>query len=114
MYLETAAWEISMPNFGGDCQSPVALPVPSNDGIGLHQGQGVGPIAPSLGQEHPKDPIALPQARTLDGALEDDDLLPQREIIKGELAAGPEDKAVETPIEGVGRPVTRRDVAAPG
>jgi hypothetical protein len=65
--------------------------VPSNNGIGLHQGQGVGPIVPRLGQDHPEDPIALLETGTLDGALKDGNLLPQREILKGQLTVGSQD-----------------------
>ena len=60
---------------------PEAFPVPSNDGLGLHQDQGLGPIVPCPGQEHPEESITLLQAGALDGALEDDNLLPQREIL---------------------------------
>ena len=92
------------PILGGDGRSPLALPptlpgpvqpealpVPSNDGVGLHQGQVLGPIVPRPGQEHPEDPIGLLQAGTLDRALEDHKLLSQREILEGQLPVGSQD-----------------------
>jgi hypothetical protein len=60
----------------------------SNDGVGLHQRQSVGPIVPDPGQEEPRDPIGLLKARSLDGTLQDDNLLPQREILKGQIPVG--------------------------
>ena len=55
---------------------------------GQRAGERVGPVLPDLGREHPKESIAVLQPRPLDGALEDDNLLPEREILKGQLPVG--------------------------
>ena len=64
------------------------MAVPADDRLRLHDGERVGPVLPDLGQEHPKESIAVLQPRPLDGALEDDNLLPEREILKGQLPVG--------------------------
>ncbi len=100
--LRHPAYEL--PNFGGDCRSPVGLPptlpgpvqpepfsVPPDDRLGLHDGERVSPVLPDLGQEHPEESIAVLQAGPFGGALKDRNLLSEREILKGELAVGSQD-----------------------
>ncbi len=65
--------------------------MPSDDGVRLHDGQATGPVLPAPGQQHPEEPIALFQAGAPDSALEDGNLLPQGEILKGQLAVGRQD-----------------------
>ena len=65
---------------------PETLPVPSNDCLGLYHGQATGPVLPEPGQQHPEESVALSQAGTLDRALQDCDLLPKGEILKGQFS----------------------------
>ncbi len=74
--------------------SPVqleAFAVPPDDRLGLHDGERVSPVLPDLGQEHPEESIAVLQAGPLGRALKDRNLLPQREILKGQVSVSCED-----------------------
>ncbi len=62
---------------------PEASSVPSDDGLGLHDGEYLGPVRPDPGQQDPEESVALLQMRTFDRPLQDSDLLPQCEILKG-------------------------------
>ena len=73
------------------CPGPVqpeTLSVPSDDGVGLHHDQATGPVLPEPGQQHPQESVALLQIGTLDTALQNGDLMAQREVLKGQASAG--------------------------
>ena len=63
------------PAFPGPVQSE-ASPVPSDDSLGLHDGEDLGPVLPNPGQQGPKEAVAVLQMRTFDSALKDRNLLP--------------------------------------
>ena len=67
-----------------------AGPLPANDGGGLDDGDGIRPAAPQAGQQDPEQPVGPPQAWTRRRALEDGQLVPQREVLEDQGAVGPD------------------------
>ena len=63
-------------------------PLPADHGLGFDQGEGVSPGAPYSAQEDPEQPVGGSQAWPRRGALEDGQLVPQREILEDPGAAG--------------------------
>ena len=61
---------------------PEAGPLPADDGLGLDDGEDVGPAAPQSVEEDPEEAVAVVQAWTRRGALEDGQLVPQRQIFE--------------------------------
>ena len=63
---------------------PPALPGPKepDHGGGLDHGDGIGPAAPQAGQQDQEEPVGGPQPWTRSGALEDGQLVPQREVFE--------------------------------
>ena len=74
-----------------------AGPMPPDHGLGFDQGKGVSPAAPQSAQEDPKQPVGDSQPRPRRGALEDRELVTQREVLEHQGPAGPEheEEAVE-------------------
>ena len=64
--------------------------MPPDDGLGLDDGDGLRPAAPQAGQQDPEQPVGAPPPWTRRGALEDSQLVPQREVFERQGAAGPE------------------------
>ena len=64
--------------------------MPPDDGLGLDDGDGLRPAAPQAGQQDPEQAVGAPQPWTRRGALEDGQLVPQREVFERQGAAGPE------------------------
>jgi len=62
--------------------------MPPDDRLGLNEGEGVSPAAPQSVQEDPDQPVEAPQAWARRGALEAGQLVPQREVLEHEGAAG--------------------------
>ena len=67
---------------------PGAVAVPTDDRLGLDDRQARLPVHPEPGQPHPEDSVTLTQPRAVHGALEDDELLTQRQNFRGERARG--------------------------
>jgi len=65
-------------------------PLPADDGLGLDDRDGIRPAAPQLGQQDPEQPVGASQAWTRRRALENGQLLPQREVLEHQGAAGSE------------------------
>ena len=62
--------------------------MPADDGLGLDPGDGIRPPVPQLGQQDPDQPVGAPQAWARRRALEDGQLVSQREVLEHEGAAG--------------------------
>ncbi len=87
--LQGNGWStLSVPTALPGPVEPEAFSVPSDDGLGLHDGEYLGPVRPDPGQQGPEESVALLQMRTFDRALQDNDLLPQCEILKGQSSVG--------------------------
>ena len=67
-----------------------AGPLPPDHGRGLDDGDGIRPAAPQAGQQDPEQAVGGPQAWTRRGALEDGQLVPQREVLEHQGALGPD------------------------
>jgi hypothetical protein len=65
-----------------------ALP-PDHRG-GLDDGEGIRPVGPQAGQQDREQAVGGSQRWTRHGALEDDQLVPQREVLEHEGAQGPD------------------------
>jgi hypothetical protein len=70
----------------GACRPPSAQPLamPAHDPIGLDEHQGVAPVPPRLQQYDPEESVARAQLWTSDGALQGSQLLPKRQVLKGD------------------------------
>ena len=64
--------------------------MPPDDRLGFDEGKGVSPAAPQSVQEDPEQPIGGSQAWAQRGALEDGELVTQREGFEHQGPAGPE------------------------
>ena len=64
--------------------------MPPDDRLGLNEGEGVSPAAPQSVQEDPDQPVGGSEAWPRRGALEDGQLVPQREVLEDQGAAGSE------------------------
>jgi hypothetical protein len=62
--------------------------VPSNDGIGLDDGQRRSPVGPESGEDDPKGSISIRQAGPLRIPLENMELMAKREVLEGQCAMG--------------------------
>ena len=71
MYLEPVACAISMP--------------PDN-GLRLHDGECLSPVRPDPGQQDPEQSVAFLEMGTFRRALQNGDLLPQCEVLEGQLS----------------------------
>ncbi len=67
-------------------EHPESLPVPADDGLGLDDHERPLPTAPPPPEDGPEGPIEVGQGRPALG-LEDRELLPESEILEGELPA---------------------------
>ena len=65
-----------------------AGPLPPDHGCGLNDGHRIRPAAPQAGQQDPEQPVGGSQPWTRRGALEDGQLVPQREVLEHQGAAG--------------------------
>ncbi len=65
--------------------------MPSDDRLGSDDGEYLGPVRPDPGQQNPEESVALLQMRAFDRALQDSDLLPQCEILEGQVSVGCQD-----------------------
>ena len=79
-------WPVPATLPGPEEREAGALP-PDHRG-GLDDGDGIRPAAPQAGQQDPEQPVGGPQPWTRRGALEDDQLVPQREVLEHQGAAG--------------------------
>ena len=66
--------------------------MPSQDRVRLHNDQGRAPIAPRLGEQHPKQSVALAELRTLDGSSQDRQLLTEGHVLKRDGAVSVTDQ----------------------
>ena len=66
---------------------PEALPMPTDDRFRLDDDEDGAPIRPEAGQPSPEDPVALPEPRPFRALLQDRDLLPEGEVLGGQLGA---------------------------
>ena len=57
---------------------------------GLDDGDGIRPADPQAGQQDPEQAVGGSQPWTRHGALEDDQLVPQRKVLEHEGALGPD------------------------
>jgi hypothetical protein len=73
--------------FPGPVQ-PEAFSVPSDNGLGFDDSEHLGPVFPYPGEQDPEESVALFQKKTFDRTLQDSDLLPQCEILEGQLSLG--------------------------
>ena len=67
-----------------------AFPVPADDGRGFDDKDAGGPVAPDGAQPSPQQSINSGQFRSLDGALQNAELMTEREDLKLERRAAPE------------------------
>jgi hypothetical protein len=67
---------------------------------GLDDGDGIRPAGPQAGQQDPEQAVGGSQPWTRRGALENDQLVPQREILEHQKALGP--GPAEEPCENEG------------
>jgi hypothetical protein len=65
---------------------PTAQPLamPADNGVRLDENQCLAPVPPGLGEHDPEDSVAGTQLWTSDGAPQDRQLLPKRQILKGD------------------------------
>ena len=56
--------------------------MPTHDRVGVHDDQGCAPLPPGVGQQHPKQSIAVAEWGTLHRALEHRQLLTQCQILE--------------------------------
>src|SRR5258708_20017273 len=61
-------------------------PLPAQDGVRGDDYQSLPPASPQPGQRDPKEPVAPAQPRPVRRSLVDGQLLPQGEVLEGELA----------------------------
>jgi hypothetical protein len=61
--------------------------MPSKDGLGLHDEEGVPSISPGTGQEQPKESISPPQCWPADLSLKNRQLLSKSEVFEGEVGS---------------------------
>jgi hypothetical protein len=64
--------------------------LPPDDGLGLDDGDGLRPAVPQAGEQDAEQPVRGSQAWTRRGALEDGQLVPQRQIFEHQGASGSE------------------------
>src|SRR5262249_311289 len=83
-----AAWPVP-PALAGP-EELEACPMPPDDRLGVDDGDGLRPAPPELGEENPERPVGGTQAWTPRGALEDGQLVAQREVLEHQGAAGPD------------------------
>src|SRR5207253_1477758 len=70
-----------------------ALPVPVNHGFGTNEMKRLSPPSPMVGEPYPEETTEAPESRSLRTAAEQGKLLPKRQILERELAAGSERRA---------------------
>jgi hypothetical protein len=58
------------------------LPVPSDDGIGLHDDQGGAPALPTLGEQDPEQSVRRAERRTTHRSRQHGQLLTEREVLQ--------------------------------
>jgi hypothetical protein len=63
--------------------------MPTDDRVGVHDEQGGAPLSPDVGQQQPKQPIAGTEWGTLHRALEQCQLLTQRQILERDCSVSP-------------------------
>ena len=56
--------------------------MPTHDGVRVHDDQGRAPIAPRVGEQHPKQAISVTEWGPLDGPSEHSQLLAEGEVLK--------------------------------
>jgi len=70
--------------------------MPGHNCVGLYDQQGGTPVAPDSRQDRPEDAIALPETRSLGLLAQDGQLLPQGEVLCGQI----DSVAKKAPYEG--------------
>jgi hypothetical protein len=73
-----------------------ATSLPAQHGVRSHDDEGLPPGGPHFGQPDPKEPIAPVKLRPVRRPLVDGQLLPQGEVLEGELAVAAEDEGEES------------------
>ena len=71
---------------GSALPSPVQTepsPVPSDDGLGLDEGQRLSPVGPDSGQNDPQGSVSVRQAGSFRVPLEDIELMAECEVLQG-------------------------------
>jgi len=69
--------------------------MPRDDGVRLDDPQWTPPIGPQAGQEHPEGAVELGDQWPGVGALKDEDLLAQGEVLDEQIETGAEEVAQE-------------------
>jgi len=70
--------------------APEASAVPTNDGVRLHNEEGLSPRSPEPIEQAPEEPIRLVDPGPLHRPLQHDQLLTQREILERQVALSAE------------------------
>ena len=76
--------------------APKAASLPAQHSGGSHDDEGLPPGGPYSGQPDPKEPIAPLELRPVHRPLVDGQLLPQSEVLEGELAVAAEQERDES------------------
>ncbi len=65
--------------------------MPAHNRVGLYDNQGRAPVLPRLGEQDPKQPIAIPELRTFARAPEHRQLLTERHVLECDCAVSAAD-----------------------
>jgi hypothetical protein len=71
-------------------------PLPTQDGVGSHEHEGLPPAGPDPGQPHPEQAIRRAQPGPADGSLVHGDLVTQGEVLEGQVAVAAAEEGEET------------------
>src|SRR5216684_2509938 len=89
--LRADGWSTGSPASGlPGPEGTKAQPVPANHSLGAHDLQRLAPPCPPLREPHPEDAIEGTEPRSLRAAAEQDELLPEREVLERKVGVGPE------------------------
>ena len=87
--------------------------MPPDHRLGLDDGDGLRPAVPQAGEQDPEQPVGGPQAWTRRAAPEDDQLMPQREVLEHQGALGPDPaEEADEGADEAARAATRGKIAA--
>jgi hypothetical protein len=64
------------------------LSVPSDDGVGLDEGERLSPVGPETGQNNPKGSAPIGQAGPFGVPLQDIELMTKRKVFQDQCASG--------------------------
>jgi hypothetical protein len=67
--------------------------MPAHDRIGLDEHKGVAPVLPRVHQDDPEESVARAQLWTFDRTLQSSQLLPKRQVLKGDRSVPAADQA---------------------